>query len=191
MPDSNITKRALASALKELLEEVPFEKISVSDICQKCGMSRKSFYYHFKDKYDLMNWIFDVEFMEKVEPLDYEDLMIFLSNLCSCFYQNRSFYRRAFKIKGQNSFMEHFREMLEPIIQYYFNNSLSDIKNQEFQVHFYSDAFISAFVRWLSAKDCVPSEEFIQMLREVVHVATEINESVLEYEEQEDTDYEP
>ena len=58
MADSNITKRALAAALKELMEQKPFSKINVAEICEKCGMNRKSFYYHFKDKYDLVNWIF-------------------------------------------------------------------------------------------------------------------------------------
>ena len=56
MADSNITKRALASALKELMESTPFSKITVSDICAKCNMNRKSFYYHFKDIYDLVEW---------------------------------------------------------------------------------------------------------------------------------------
>ena len=50
MPDSNITKRALASSLKRLMETKPFAKISVGDICAACEMNRKSFYYHFKDK---------------------------------------------------------------------------------------------------------------------------------------------
>ena len=50
MADSNITKNALAASLKNLMREKPFEKISVSDICEACGMNRKSFYYHFKDK---------------------------------------------------------------------------------------------------------------------------------------------
>ena len=36
MADSNITKSALASALKELMETTPFAKITVSDICAKC-----------------------------------------------------------------------------------------------------------------------------------------------------------
>ena len=57
MADSNITKQALSTALKELMEEQSFEKISVSDICDRCHMNRKSFYYHFKDKYDLANLI--------------------------------------------------------------------------------------------------------------------------------------
>jgi len=58
MSDSNITKKALAQALKGLMAEQPFSKISVGDICEECGMSRKSFYYHFKDKYDLTDYYF-------------------------------------------------------------------------------------------------------------------------------------
>ena len=47
MPDSSITKQALAAALKSLMREMPFERVSVSHICQKCNMNRQSFYYHF------------------------------------------------------------------------------------------------------------------------------------------------
>lgn len=54
MADSNITKRALATSLKELMVEQPFDKINVAQICERCNMNRKSFYYHFKDKYDLV-----------------------------------------------------------------------------------------------------------------------------------------
>ena len=58
MSDSNLTKNALAASMKKLMREKPFDKISVSDICIDCGINRKSFYYHFRDKYDLVNWIF-------------------------------------------------------------------------------------------------------------------------------------
>ena len=47
MPDANITKNALASSMKKLMKEKAFSKISVIDICEGCGMNRKSFYYHF------------------------------------------------------------------------------------------------------------------------------------------------
>ena len=49
MADSNVTKRALAAALRELVEE-DFDKIQVAQICERCDMNRKSFYYHFWDK---------------------------------------------------------------------------------------------------------------------------------------------
>ena len=58
MADSQLTKRALSAAMKELMAERPMEKIRIGDIVERCNMNRQSFYYHFKDKYDLVNWIF-------------------------------------------------------------------------------------------------------------------------------------
>ena len=43
--------------MKELMKRKSLEKITVSDIVQNCGLNRQTFYYHFQDKYDLVNWI--------------------------------------------------------------------------------------------------------------------------------------
>lgn len=61
MSDPNITKLALANSLKNLMLNKPFDKIRVADIVGNCGVTRTTFYYHFKDKYDLMNWIYYTE----------------------------------------------------------------------------------------------------------------------------------
>ena len=53
---SEITKRALEASLKKLLAEKPLHKITVSDIAAECGINRMTFYYHFKDIYDLVEW---------------------------------------------------------------------------------------------------------------------------------------
>ena len=53
---SQITKRALAESLKKLLLEKPLDRITVSDITEDGGVSRMTFYYHFKDVYDLIEW---------------------------------------------------------------------------------------------------------------------------------------
>ena len=58
MANNRITKETFARALQELLEERPLTKISVKDITEQCELSRNAFYYHFKDKYELINWIF-------------------------------------------------------------------------------------------------------------------------------------
>lgn len=95
MADSNITKRALASALRELMEEVPFDKIQVTHICERCNMNRKSFYYHFRDKYDLLNWIFDTEMISMIrnytgkEPL--EQYVEILREICNYLYKTEIF----------------------------------------------------------------------------------------------------
>ena len=53
---SQVTKRALEASLKNLLLKKPLEKITISDITEDCGINRMTFYYHFKDIYDLIEW---------------------------------------------------------------------------------------------------------------------------------------
>lgn len=53
---SQVTKRALEQSLKNLLMKKPLTKITVGDIADDCGINRMTFYYHFKDIYDLVEW---------------------------------------------------------------------------------------------------------------------------------------
>ena len=53
---STLTKRALEQSLKRLLATKPLAKITIADITEDCGISRMTFYYHFKDIYDLVEW---------------------------------------------------------------------------------------------------------------------------------------
>lgn len=172
MADSNITKHALAAALRSLMTELPFEKINVAQICQRCDMNRKSFYYHFKDKYDLVNWIFDTEFIAliKQEDLgsDYKEHWVFIEKTCQYFYQNHGFYRKALQIKGQNSFDEHFREYIRPLLAdrlaYLFGSNQID----EFSMDFVTDATLCAVERWLLAKECMPPEQFVEKIKGLI-----------------------
>ncbi len=53
---STVTKRALEQSLKNLLLQKPITKITINDIAEDCGINRMTFYYHFKDIYDLVEW---------------------------------------------------------------------------------------------------------------------------------------
>ena len=53
---SQLTKRALEESLKRLLLTKPLNKITIADITSDCGISRMTFYYHFQDIYDLVEW---------------------------------------------------------------------------------------------------------------------------------------
>lgn len=53
---SQTTKRALEASLKNLLLLKPLDKITINDIAEDCGINRMTFYYHFKDIYDLVEW---------------------------------------------------------------------------------------------------------------------------------------
>ena len=175
MPDSNITKKALAMAMKELMEQIPFSKISVSDICEKCGMNRKSFYYHFKDKYDLVNWIFDTEITKIFSEEEWKNAGFtwdILEKICAYFYKHRTFYSKVLQIEGQNSFTEHFRDILLPVNRKFLAMVEEEEKgeHEEFYIHFFSDAFLAALVRWLEDRECVSPQEFSALLRSSVEM---------------------
>ena len=54
---SDITKRAISASLKRLLLTKSLNKITIQDIADDCGINRQTFYYHFQDIYDLVEWV--------------------------------------------------------------------------------------------------------------------------------------
>lgn len=52
----NDTKQKLSKALQQLIQTKPLDKIRISDITDYCNMNRQTFYYHFHDIYDLIEY---------------------------------------------------------------------------------------------------------------------------------------
>ncbi len=163
MADSNITKRALAAALKAQLREEPFSGVCIGEICDRCGMNRKSFYYHFKDKYDLLNWIYDMEFAEvaKTGVTGWDFLGLLLQRI----YESRGFYRRAMEVKGQNSFHEHFEELMCPVVRARLEKLQPGKTVTDFQVRFFAGATTEALERWLREKEPCQPGELLEQIR--------------------------
>ncbi|NBJ14788.1 MAG: dihydroxyacetone kinase transcriptional activator DhaS [Dehalobacter sp. 4CP] len=152
MPDSNITKLALANSLKRLMVQKSFDEISVSNIADGCSLTRQSFYYHFKDKYDLMNWIYYTETTRIMISNDASEFWTDnLKDLCYYMQQNKIFYQNALNTTGQNSFPEYLREYIMDIsisaIERILNTE-AEWKNWEFTVSFFATAFVAFIVRW-------------------------------------------
>ena len=173
MADSNITKRALSNALREAMQEIPFQKISITDICSRCDMNRKSFYYHFKDKYDLVIWIFDTEFGIIADKFSKASKWEYLTALCRYFDENRDFYRRAIKISGQNSFSSHLHCIIEDVISDEFDKAFGKDVTKDFQVCFFTDGFVCAIERWLLQKDPVTPENFMGQIQSILEMVAE------------------
>lgn len=77
----------------------------------------------FKDKYDLVNWIFYVDFLTNMGGKNFENEWDVLVAVCNIFYQNKAFYQSALRIEGQNSFKDYFYEMLEPVMAFLYRIS--------------------------------------------------------------------
>lgn len=164
MADSNITKKALADALKRRMQRTPLTKITVGDICESCDMNRKSFYYHFQDKDALVNWIFDTEFLGVVKKNGCLRGWDFLQALCRYLYENRDFYRRALQFDGQNSFRSHFHEIIRAAVAAELGVVFAGEQVPAFHVTFVTDGFVCALERWIMGKDCIAPDEFLEQI---------------------------
>ena len=52
------TQKAILSTFQQMLEEMPFDKITVSALVRRCEISSNTFYYHYSDIYDLLDvWL--------------------------------------------------------------------------------------------------------------------------------------
>ena len=60
-------KEILSDSFRELAETKSVDKITVRDITENCGYSPATFYRQFKDKYDLVEWIYDYDFCRFVD----------------------------------------------------------------------------------------------------------------------------
>lgn len=166
-----MTKNALAASMKKLMKQKPFEKISVSDICLDCGINRKSFYYHFRDKYDLVNWIFDVGFISQVNLDEYQNGWDWLEDICAYFYRERDFYRAALKIEGQNSFRDYLIDWVKPVAQFFLADILPHNEDDDFYLAFIMDALMSSLVRWLSGgyQQEMDAQTYITKLKMIIN----------------------
>ena len=61
MAQKKSTKETLADALRKMMTVKPIDKITVKDIVDICNVNRQTFYYHFDDVYDLLEWIFEMD----------------------------------------------------------------------------------------------------------------------------------
>ena len=156
MADTNLTKQQLADSLKKRMLEKSFDKISVIDICEGCGMNRKSFYYHFKDKYDLVNWIFYTDFIDIARGWPCEDGWDLVEMLIGMFYRSQDFYRCALEIEGQNSFRDYFFDSMMPIFHMFLNEISDEDSFIRDNSRYISDAFLAVLHSWL--KDGCPQD---------------------------------
>lgn len=111
-------KAFIAAEFKKMVQNTPIRKITVSDILKQCGISRGTFYYHFRDKQDLVNWIYRTDIIAPVRAA----LIDSLSNggskntetpnamVFHLLYQQKDFFCQAIKLTGQNSLSETIQD---------------------------------------------------------------------------------
>ena len=146
---------AIADSMKQLMKSKPFDDISVNDIINKCGVSRKTFYYHFFDKYDVVNWIFKTDVVDSIlESTTLDNWADGSSKLCRYIYDNRTFYTNAVNVTGKNSFKEYLnnltRMQVEKLTAQACGSRIVDKADKDFMIDFFYNAFIGVLTTWIN-----------------------------------------
>lgn len=154
MVGSEITAKIIGDTMKNLMKKKRFEDISVRNITEECGISRKTFYYHFKDKYDVVNWIFKTEVMDElINSTSLEEWHKGSLRLCQYVKDNEDFYKKAINIQGQNCFSQYLYKLTYTQIRILVNQvcdeKLLSKEDMKFMIDFYYYAFVGIFTEWI------------------------------------------
>lgn len=113
MKASEKTKYRLAKAIKELMITKPLDKISVTDIVKVCEITRPTFYRHFQDKYDLVNWYFEKLATESFEQMGVSlSLREGLQKKFELMKKEDVFFISAFSSQAQNCLIDYDYEYI-------------------------------------------------------------------------------
>ncbi len=173
MSESQITKKALALSIKKLMETIPLAKLTIHEIVNNCGINRQTFYYHFKDKFDLVNWIYYSEAIESITDCkNYAHWTDGMYKTLVYFMNNKSFYINALNTPGQNAFNGYLFEKTYDLIMGVVNDISSNIKvsgsDKNFIADFYTHAFVGITVQWIKGSMKESPKTMVGRLNDVV-----------------------
>lgn len=154
MSNSLLTKNALAHSLKDLMEHIPLNKISVKHLVDDCGLNRQTFYYHFQDIFDLLGWIYKTEAVESIAK--YRSYSTWTDGFYRIFCyieQNKAFCCNTLDSLGRNHLDVYLYEVTYDLIMGVINELSVGMEvssdDKHFIANFYTLAFTGLAIQWM------------------------------------------
>lgn len=163
---SLLTKRALAQSLRDSLQSKQYDKITISDIVSKCGLNRKTFYYHFEDKNALLRWIVECDAERINERIDNEtDLSTLVTMIIDEVERERDACVSLLNSVGSDDLSTVFEKSLEKMGNVYitqsehkYNKTIpEDVKN--FLEKFFSSAILGVTIQYIKSMKKLSEKE--------------------------------
>lgn len=151
---SQTTKRALEASLKKLLLQKPLNKITINDITEDCGVNRMTFYYHFKDIYDLVDWIMVEDAAKALEEKPTFDTWseAYLDILRQV-QKNKVLVMNVYRSMSREQVEQYLYKMLDPMLREFLDRGMQGITVQDadkqFIVDFYKYALVGMTLEWI------------------------------------------
>lgn len=146
----------LADSFKELALRMPIDKITIREITDGAGVIRPTFYNHFKDKFELLEWIIRTEILDPVIPLmkaGYirESLIQIFDNL----QENKRFYKKVVRLEGQHSCENITRKFVKGILYTFIDEQASEKKlagkglTTNLLAEYYGQSMAFVVIQWI------------------------------------------
>ena len=151
---ASLTKKAIKQSFIKLLNERPFDKITIKDIVEDCGVNRNTFYYYYQDIYQLLRDIFDSETMElsenRVEYDSWEDGIIAAAHFAM---KNKRLIYHVYNSISREELERYLYAASELIMVEYIKKKANGMNVSEEDIEliclFYKHAVVGIMVDWL------------------------------------------
>ena len=144
--------------MKKLLLEKPLNKITINDITEDCGVNRMTFYYHFKDIYDLVDWILAEE--------AYLDVLHQLQD-------NKTLVLNVYRSVGREQVEQYLYRLLDPILKDFADRECHDItvqdEDKQFVVDFYKYALVGMTLEWIRRDMKGDPKKMVERVSPMIH----------------------
>ena len=156
MQESMMKKKIIADGFKEIMEKKAFEKITIADITDRCGLNRQTFYYHFQDKYELLNWILYSDIILPFsDGLTIENWSDKLLSILKKLKENSRFYTNAMNTSRGEEFRQYLftavTEVICEIIDQIAAGYTVSADARRFIAEFFSYGVSGTVIKWVTS----------------------------------------
>ncbi len=171
---TQITKRALEDSLKHLLLQKPLNKITISDIAKDCGINRMTFYYHFQDIYDLIEWICVEETARAVNGnKTYETWQQGFLQTFQMVLKNKPFISNVYHSISREKIEDYFYavtyDLLIGVVEELAVGMIVADSDKKFIAEFYNFAFVGLLLDWIKKDMREDPQKIIGRVSTLIH----------------------
>lgn len=164
-------KEILANSLIVLVEEMRLEEITIQTLLRHSGVSRQTFYNHFKDKNDLIQYIYLTRIIPDFkEENEYLDFNVSLQSTLERMKTYHRFMKQACLMEGQNCLKDYIYEHCQNFDlayhqKYYGCHPMPD--NLIFATKYHATASSSMALSWILSDMPVDNEELAMLITQM------------------------
>jgi len=170
---SQVTKRALEQSLKNLLLKKPLTKITVGDITDDCGINRMTFYYHFKDIYDLVEWSCLEDAKRALdEKKTYDTWQQGLLQIFKAVQENKPFILNVYRCVHREQVEKYLQPLVDQLLLNVINEEAAGItvrdEDKRFIAQVYSYMFIGLMLDWIKDDMREDPQQIVEKLSKLI-----------------------